>query len=168
MNIMDWFSKKIKKIGFEDIKIAIIRPNQTLATHSLSTEFRRNVTSYKNDSTFIEYILINTLEPNEQDCLIKNTMDIFLEEKKINEIMDHYLFKQYKIIIYGKNSTDESVEKKYNQLVGLGFSEVYIYYGGIFEWMLLQDIYGEEEFPTTSKILDILKYKPLKILIHAD
>lgn len=133
-NISDWFSKKIKKIGFEDIKIAIVRPTQ--------------------------YILINTLNINEQDCLIKNTIDIFLEEKKINEIMDNYLFKQYKIIIYGKNSTDESVEKKYNQLTGLGFQEVYIYYGGLFEWMLLQDIYGEDEFPTTSKILDILKYKP--------
>ena len=56
MNIMDWFSKKIKRIGFEDIKIAIVRP-----TH---------------------YILINTLESNEQDCLIQNTIDIFLEEKK--------------------------------------------------------------------------------------
>jgi hypothetical protein len=24
--------------------------------------------------------------------------------------------------------------------------------------LLLQDIYGDEEFPTTSKIIDILKY----------
>lgn len=135
--INDWFSKKIKKIGFEDVQYAISRQNQ--------------------------FILINTINTNEQDCLIKNTIDIFLEEKKINEIMDNYLFKQYKIIIYGKNSTDSSVEKKYNQLIGLGFHEVYIYYGGLFEWMLLQDIYGKEEFPTTSIIIDILKYKPMKI-----
>jgi len=25
---------------------------------------------------------------------------------------------------------------------------------------LLQDIYGDDEFPTTRKMLDILKYKP--------
>jgi len=40
--------------------------------------------------------------------------------------------------------------------------QVYIYKGGLFEWMLLQDIYGEDEFPTTSKQMDILLYRPLK------
>jgi hypothetical protein len=29
---------------------------------------------------------------------------------------------------------------------------------------MLQDIYGEKEFPTTKKELDILKYKPNKVL----
>jgi hypothetical protein len=29
---------------------------------------------------------------------------------------------------------------------------------------MLQDIYGESEFPTTKKELDILRYKPNKIL----
>jgi hypothetical protein len=29
---------------------------------------------------------------------------------------------------------------------------------------MLQDIYGENEFPTTKKELDILKYKPNKVL----
>jgi hypothetical protein len=36
---------------------------------------------------------------------------------------------------------------------------LYVYIGGLFEWLLLQDIYGDEEFPTTAKIIDILKYK---------
>ena len=44
--------------------------------------------------------------------------------------------------------------------IGLGFCNVYVYPGGIFEWLCLQDIYGEKEFPTTSKELDILKFKP--------
>jgi hypothetical protein len=52
------------------------------------------------------------------------------------------------------------VETKYDQLVGLGFKSVYIYPGGLFEWLLLQDIYGFDEFPTTKRVLDILKYKP--------
>jgi hypothetical protein len=29
---------------------------------------------------------------------------------------------------------------------------------------MLQDIYGEKDFPTTNKELDILKYKPNKTL----
>ena len=44
----------------------------------------------------------------------------------------------------------------------LGLKNIYIYSGGLFEWLLLQDIYGEDEFPTTSKELDILKFKPVK------
>jgi hypothetical protein len=31
--------------------------------------------------------------------------------------------------------------------------------GGLFEWLMLQDIYGYDEFPTTKKELDFLKYK---------
>ena len=38
---------------------------------------------------------------------------------------------------------------------------VFIYSGGMFEWLCLQDIYGNELFPTTKKELDILKYKPI-------
>ena len=34
----------------------------------------------------------------------------------------------------------------------------------MFEWMLLQDIYNANDFPTTKKELDILKFKPNKIL----
>jgi hypothetical protein len=67
-----------------------------------------------------------------------------------------------KIIIYGKNTTDDSAEKKYKQLRGFGFMDIYLYVGGMFEWMLLQDIYGKDEFPTTTKVLDILRYKSIK------
>ena len=51
------------------------------------------------------------------------------------------------------------VYEKYNQLVQLGFTNISVYIGGLFEWMLLQDIYGDTSFPTTSKQLDILRYK---------
>ena len=61
--------------------------------------------------------------------------------------MDQNKF-QTKIILYGKNSTDNLCDKKYKQLCELGFSEVYIYAGGMFEWLLLQDIYSNNEFPT--------------------
>jgi hypothetical protein len=41
---------------------------------------------------------------------------------------------------------------------------VFVYTGGLFEWLMLQDIYGETDFPTTKKELDILRFKPNKIL----
>jgi hypothetical protein len=64
-----------------------------------------------------------------------------------------------RIIVYGMNSTDLNITKKYEQLLALGFVNVFIYSGGLFEWLLLQDIYGKELFPTTVYERDILKYK---------
>jgi len=49
-------------------------------------------------------------------------------------------------------------------LLKLGFNSVFVYTGGIFEWLLLQDIYGKDEFPTTSEELDILKYRATSVL----
>ena len=109
------------------------------------------------------HILINTLGENEQECLIKNTINYKNEESIINNFIKTNN-KQIKIIIYGKNCNDEKIFCKYNQLCSLGFYYVYIYTGGIFEWLMLQDIYGFDEFPTTKKELDILKFKSSKLL----
>ena len=109
------------------------------------------------------HLLINTLSTTEQNCLIVNTININNEENIINTCIKRGA-KDIKIIIYGKNSNDEKLFAKYNQLSSLGFYNVYIYTGGLFEWLMLQDIYGEKEFPTTKKELDILKYKPNKVL----
>ena len=109
------------------------------------------------------HFLINTLNQNEQDCLIPNTTNILEEEMLINKFIQSGN-KQIKIIIYGRNCNDDNIYKKYNQLISLGFYNVYIYSGGLFEWLLLQDIYGFNEFPTTKKEMDLLKFKPLKSL----
>ena len=109
------------------------------------------------------HVLINTLSNSEQNCLIVNTININNEENIINNCIKRGA-KDIKIIIYGKNSNDEKLYTKYSQLTSLGFYNVYIYTGGLFEWLMLQDIYGENEFPTTKKELDILKYKPNKVL----
>lgn len=132
------FQTTYKKINFEDMQLSIKTPNK--------------------------YLIINTMNSLEQDCLIKNTLPCEMEEKTINDLLNSYDLSNKKIIIYGKNANDETTEKKYKQFFGLGFSEVYIYQGGMFEWMLLQDIYGNSEFPTTKKVLDILKFKPEKRL----
>lgn len=138
MFIQKWFQQnKITKIGFEDVLYAL----------------------QNND----KYLIINTMSKNNQDCLIKNTIPIDNEETIINEYINKQMFHNIKIILYGENSNDVTVDNKYKQFSDLGF-ETYIYAGGMFEWLLLQDIYSNNEFPTTSKMLDILKYKPKPIL----
>lgn len=131
-----WFEKPIKKIGFEDVKYAIDHSSQ--------------------------YLIINTLPAFEQTCLIKNTLPCAIEETTINEKITQFQIRKCCIIVYGKNSSDNSADKKYKQLCSLGFTNVYVYSGGLFEWLLLQDIYGNGEFPTTTKELDILKYREHK------
>ena len=125
-------SQSIQKINFEDMQ-----------------------TAYKNPEI---YLLMNTLPLSEQTCLILNTLTPQKEETLMNRYLNSN--KNIRIIIYGRNSNDETTYKKYNQLVNLGFTNVYLYLGGLFEWLLLQDIYGFDDFPTTTRQLDILKYKP--------
>ena len=103
-------------------------------------------------------IIINTLDINNQDCLIKNTLKPDEEINIINDLIQKKN-KKKKIIIYGENSSDNSIVKKYYQLQKLGITNIFIYMGGLFEWLLLQDIYSNDQFPTTTEIIDILKYK---------
>jgi rhodanese-related sulfurtransferase len=126
-------SQSIQKINFEDMQSVIKNPEA--------------------------YLLINTLSESEQACLIPNTMPPAQEETIINNLLQKRT-KQVRIIIYGRNSNDEKIYEKYQQLIKLGFYNVYVYPGGLFEWLMLQDIYGFLEFPTTTKQLDFLKYKP--------
>ena len=110
--------------------------------------------SMKNKNKFL---LINTLESSRQDLLIKNTVSIDREEELINKLIKSN--QNVNIIVYDENANAPNLMKKYNQLLGLGFVNVFIYPGGLFEWLLLQDIYGFDNFPTTSQETDILKFK---------
>lgn len=109
-------------------------------------------------------LLLNTLSETKQACLIKGTIHAKDEERLIN---DYY--KQGElgktIFLYGEHSNDQSLNNKYNQLLSLGFTNIYVYLGGMFEWLCLQDIYGEDLFPTTSEVVDLLQYKPTSNLI---
>ena len=139
---MDYFYNFIKgtnmsipKVNYEDVKLSTNNSN---------------------------YLLINTLPNHEQNCLIYKTIHFASEEQIINDLVNNN--KSHNIIIYGKNCNDDSVYKKYNQFIDLGFTNVYLYLGGLFEWLLLQDIYGKDMFKTTSNELDIIKYKSNSIL----
>ena len=127
-------SYSMNKVNFEDIQFILYDKNNN-------------------------YLLINTLEESSQNCLIPNTV----KSEKETELINHLIQtgkKDIKIIIYGKNCNDDKIYKKYNQLHSLGFYNVFVYTGGLFEWLMLQDIYGETEFPTSKKELDILRFKP--------
>lgn len=105
-------------------------------------------------------ILLNTLSSEDQKYLIKGTLNAMYEIGIMNEQLKKN--KNVEIIIYGKDHYDISVIKKYNQLKQLGFKNVSIYFGGLFEWALLQDIYGTSNFQTDGQIKDplqISKYK---------
>jgi len=130
-------SQSIQKINYEDVQYIIKNPDGV--------------------------VLINVLGVGEQDCLIPSTISINKEIELINECIKSHN-KNIKIVIYGRNCNDEKMYEKYSQLSSLGFYNIYIYAGGIFEWLMLQDIYGKSEFPTTKNELDILKFKPRKLL----
>jgi hypothetical protein len=126
--------QSIQKANFEDVQQAILQRNTT--------------------------VLISTM-PTHETCLIFGTTPFSMEEELINNLMNKKK-KDVLILVYGRNTNDESVVTKYKQLQGLGFSNVYVYLGGMFEWLLLQEVYGSGNFQTTAKELDILKYKPAK------
>jgi len=129
-------TQSMKKINYEDMQTVIKNPEV--------------------------YLIINTMSPSDQKCLIINTTIAEEEEPLINKYLKEN--KNIRIIIYGKNCNDESVQKKYQQLLSLGFYNIFVYNGGMFEWLLMQDIYGKDLFPTTKKEVDLLKYKPSQLL----
>ena len=110
--------------------------------------------SMKNKNKFL---LINTLDSSRQDILIKNTIPINKEEEVINQLIKTN--QSINIIVYDENANAPNLMKKYDQLISLGFINVFLYPGGLFEWLLLQDIYGYDNFPTTKQETDILKFK---------
>ena len=125
----------IQKVNFEDIQNILLNANKNV-------------------------LLINTLEntPEAQSCILPKTIHYSQEEEVINECLQKA--KNIALVVYGKNANDITIYQKYTQLVDLGFTNVYIYPGGMFEWMLLQDIYSDHHFKTTQKEVDILKFKP--------
>ena len=155
-------------INFEDVQMII---------GVSGSGSRSGSRSRSNHNAHDQFLLISTLDASMQEHVIKNTILAQEEEERINEIIsgnsddaEHIM-----LVVYGKHATDEKVITKYNQLKGLGFSTVLVYPGGMFEWLMLQDIYGSELFPTnknntttsnTNKCLDtdLLEYRPPSIL----
>ena len=133
----------VPKVSYEDIQMVV----------------------YRNMHVQHSTLIINTLPPSLQHCLIKTTLDIRFEERIVNTFIQQK--PDIMIIVYGKNSNDITILHKYEQLVKLGFTNVHIYTGGIFEWMLLHEIYGKDLFKITKYEIDILRYRPKSVLLGA-
>ena len=110
-----------------------------------------------------KYIVIHTLNSEYQDSIIPGTVQDTREESIINEMLTRIDIPDKPIIVYGKNARDETPVTKVNQLKSLGFRDISIYSGGMFEWLLLNEVYGSNEFPvenrSRNKIHDIWKYR---------
>lgn len=102
-------------------------------------------------------ILITTISDTQGPHRIQNTLSPETEVDTINRCLASS--ENTEIIVYGLNCADTMAFKKYEQLVSFGFTDVKIYCGGLFEWMLLQDVYGDETFHTNHCVDDMLKYK---------
>ena len=133
----------VPKVSYEDIQMVVYR-NQHAAYSSL---------------------IINTLPEKLQHCLIKTTVDFRHEEQIIKECLSSN--PNIMIIVYGKNSNDITILHKYEQLTKLGFVNVYIYMGGLFEWLLLHEIYGKDLFKITKYDRDHLKYRAKSVLLQS-
>jgi len=133
----------VPKVSYEDIQMVVYRN-----THIPHTT-----------------LIINTLPASLQHCLIMTTVDIRYEEQIVNSMF--HKNRDIMIIVYGKNSNDITILHKYEQLVKLGFTNVHIYTGGIFEWMLLYEIYGKDLFKITRYEIDILRYRPKSVILAA-
>lgn len=130
-----------RRIGFDEIKTYITQRTPG-PSHGYSSD-----------------LLVSTLPEHLQHCLIFRTLSIQDEIVHINQCLEDQNMNA-RIYIYGLNHKDLTVERKQQQLKQMGFRHVYIYLGGLFEWLLLQDIYGRTEFPTTAVETDILRFKP--------
>lgn len=106
--------------------------------------------------------LLNTLPVAEQDCLIQGTIEATKEEEIINAMLTETnsdITERY-LIVYGRHCLDQTPKIKCRHLRSLGLVRLGIYKGGLFEWLLLQDVFTASSFPTTSKCRDLLQYRP--------
>ncbi len=131
----------------------------TQINYEIVQDYLNNNTNQNQDC-----IIINTLSLSNQDCVISLTIAPDDEEQIINELLKKRS-NLTRIILYGKNCRDATVAKKIEQFKLLGLLSrvrIQVYSGGLFEWLLLQEIYGDELFKTAGqnhKTVDLLKYK---------
>ena len=102
-----------------------------------------------------QYLVINVLNESEQDVLIQGTVLCTNEVAEVEKAIRN----KKPIIVYGKNNHDDKVWVKYAQIKKLG-GKAKVYVGGLFEWILLQELYGNDRFPLTSCKFDIYQYSP--------
>lgn len=91
---------------------------------------------------------------------LPGTIELNEEEEMVNGWLQGDNLGQ-SIVVYGDNSFDHTVTRKYNQLKELGFTNVKMYVGGSLEWALLQDVYGSEAYPSlfAADLISLMKVR---------
>jgi hypothetical protein len=167
--------KNIPHVNFEDIQMIIRNRRDVMVPHSIIREEEHNDSS-KWDPLFITTIPITFMNIHGKKGeipLIEGTLTPEREEAYINELLDTSdtgALGDLIIIVYGQNATDKSAMEKARQLNALGFLNVCVYSGGMFEWCLLQDIYGNKEFPITYTgihLIDPLIFKGKRLFLDS-
>ena len=95
--------------------------------NTMTTTFENTNIDFQDMNYAIDkgFILITTLDVNESQNLIKNTISPSCEEEKINNLIENNDLSSY-IIIYGRNSNDSKIYNKYRELKNFGFDKVFI------------------------------------------
>ena len=188
--IQSWFGKKREKhyavdscnIGMEDVQL-VVRSMQSKIRKGVMTDFHKillittigveftpsyHVLDWKKEDGIP--LIFGTLTSEEEEAVINGMLDEGMNENTQHSedgmlvSLDDVL-----IVVYGQGCGDESVLKKVKLLRSLGFGNTFCYLGGMMEWLLLRDIYGEVEFPlmsgVVSKNVDPLFYKMERKLV---
>jgi hypothetical protein len=151
----------LAQVNFEDVQ-AVVRRNgyEKMEKRGTSMILRNEESCEMGEMGILEPLLITTIPitfiglsgggGNREIPLITGTLAPEREEAYVNELLeslDAVSLSEILVIVYGRNATDKSVVEKAKQIYSLGFTSVCVYLGGMFEWCLLQDVYGEKEFP---------------------
>jgi hypothetical protein len=146
--------KNIPHVNFEDVQMIIRNRRDVMVPQAILREGEHSNSSNW-DPLFITTIPITFMNMHGKKGdipLIEGTLPPEQEEAYINELIDNLdtvALGDLLIIIYGQNAMDKTAMEKARQLSALGFLSVCVYSGGMFEWCLLQDVYGNKEFPIT-------------------
>lgn len=145
------------RLNFEDVQSVIA--NRSISNGGGDGTDRGGISAHT-----VTYLIISTLKSEFLNCVISGTVPAAQEEARINDILSGNTVNgdTITIIVYGLHATDETAYAKYEQLLKHGITRVCVYVGGMFEWLLLQDVYGADLFPTSGKkdAADIIKYRP--------
>jgi len=89
-------------------------------------------------------LLFNGLKKQYHSCIIPRTIPYSDMKKVIKNMKEENIAVVY-CANYSCNASHKFAEKKLSHL-----ETVYIYRGGVFEWLLLQKKYGKKKYPTSG------------------
>lgn len=100
-------------------------------------------------------ILLATPQVDAKMWRIDRTLTPEMEEREINRIIQKYSSSgkapEEKIVYYGLNSVDRSPDEQAAKLASHGI-EASVYRGGVFEWLLLREVFGTDNYPVCSTL----------------